>query len=259
MFPLIVSLQVASSPEIDLGDDDDPDQVEIMLRVMYDDDTVYGLNVLYMKDPNFTKALLDYYVLGDKYDFPVLRQQAKKMFIREIQGDVSLQSDNGIWTSEIFENTAKSIAMVLGPSAITFADRSIQKEVLEWCAMHFDELLWHRYFRKLLGKGRVFSTEFIGRILLMKARVDHVEFGYDVDNDVYGHSSADEDNTQSKGGSEPEAEENNDDEEDNDDESNDDEEDDDDESNDDAEESNDNDGILQVREHEVEEELGSNA
>lgn len=252
-------MQVASSPEIDLGDDDDPNQVEVMLRVMYDDDTVFGLNVLDLKNPNFTKTYLDYYILGDKYDFPILRHQAKQMFLQDIGTCVNLRSENSFWNSESFDNSATGIARVLGPSATTFADRSIQEETLEWCAMHFDELLWHRYFRKLLGKGRVFSTEFIGRILLMKARVDRVEFGYDVDNDVYDHSSAEEDNTQSESGSEPEAEEDDDDEED-DDEQDDDEEsnNDDEESNNDDEESTDDDG-KQVRAYEVEEELGSNA
>jgi hypothetical protein len=106
MIPLIVSLRVASSPEIDLGDDDDPDQVEIMLRVMYDDDTVYGLNVLDLKDPNFTKTYLDYYILGDKYDFPILRHQAKQMFLQDIGTCVNLRSENSFWNSESFDNSA---------------------------------------------------------------------------------------------------------------------------------------------------------
>jgi hypothetical protein len=257
MIPLIVSLRVASSPEIDLGDDDDPDQVEIMLRVMYDDDTVYGLNVLDLKDPNFTKTYLDYYILGDKYDFPILRHQAKQMFLQDIGTCVNLRSENSFWNSESFDNSATGIARVLGPSATTFADRSIQEETLEWCAMHFDELLWHRYFRKLLGKGRVFSTEFIGRILLMKARVDRVEFGYDFDNDIYDHSSAEEDNTQPEKeclSEEEEEEEEEEDDDDDDEESNNDDE----ESSNDVEESNNDDGT-QARVYEVEEELGSNA
>ena len=129
MIPLIRRPQVASSPEIDLGDDDDPDQVDTMLRIMYDDDTVCGLN-LDFNDLNFTKQILDHYVLGDKYDVPVLRRRAKDLFIREIQGDVVVQSHFACWTSDWFDNAAKGIAMVLGPSAITFADRMIQEDTL---------------------------------------------------------------------------------------------------------------------------------
>ena len=204
MILLIVCLQVASNPEIDLGDDDNPDKVEVMLRMMYDDDTSLGLNIDF-NDLNFTKTSLDFYILGDKYDFPVLRDQARHMFIREIGGFLVLRDDMSIWTSESFDDPANSIAMVLGPSAVTFADKSIQVDTLEWCAMHLGELLWHRYFRKLLGKGRIFSAESFGRITLMKARVDHVEFGCDFDNDIYDHSSADEDITHAESESESES------------------------------------------------------
>ena len=81
------------------------------------------------------------------------------------------------------------ISKVLGPSAVTFADKSIQEEILEWCAENLDDLLWRRPFRKPLGKGQIFSTEFAGRLFLMKARHDGVDFGSDLDNDVYNHSS----------------------------------------------------------------------
>jgi hypothetical protein len=243
MVLLIRCLQVASNPEIDLGDDDKPYQVEIMLRTMYDDDTVGGLDIDF-DDPNLPRTFLDYYTPGDKYDVPVLRQKAKDMFFREIQGEVVLQSDHEIWRSDMFNNTAKVIAMVLGPSAITFADKSIQEETLEWCALYFNELLWHRYFRKMLGKGQIFSSEFAGRLFLKKARIDHVEFGIDIDNDVYDHSSADEHITQAESESESEAEEEDDDEEG------------DDEEEDDDGESNDG-GSTQVRGYEPGEELGS--
>jgi hypothetical protein len=255
---LIRWLQVATNPEIDLGDDDNPDQVDIMLRVMYDDDTVYGLNRDF-EDPNLTKTFLEYYVLGDKYDVPVVRQQAKDFFISELQGHVHLHVEQGAWRSDFFDDLAKGIAVVLGPSAITFGDRSIQEETIEWCARNLDHLLWHRTFRKLLSKGQMFSTEFAGKLLLIKARFEHVEFGWDLDpNDVYDDSSSDEDITQLE--SESEAEQDNNDDEEDDDEQEDDEErnNDDEESSNDDEESDDDDGI-QVREYEVEEELGSNA
>lgn len=249
-------LQVASNPEIDLGDDDDPIKVDIMLRTMYDDDTVYGLNIDFY-DANLTKTFLDYYILGDKYDVPVLRHKAKDMFISEIKGNLYLRDDLPIWTSESFDNPAKGIAMVLGPSAITFGDRSIQEDTLNWCVDYLHDLLWHRTFRKLLGKGQMFSTEFAGRLFLMKARDDGVEFGCDidnVDNDAYDHSSADEDTIQVEHETESEAEQHEDDD--------DDQSDDDDEQDDNGEsiiddEASSDDDSTQVREYEVEEELGS--
>jgi hypothetical protein len=118
-------LQVASNPEIDLGSDDDPVQIEVMLRTMYDDyddDNAYGL-LRDFDDPNATKTYLDYYVLGDKYDVPVLRQQAKVLFISEIQGHVYLRVQDGAWDSGFYSNMADGIAMVLGPSALTFGDK----------------------------------------------------------------------------------------------------------------------------------------
>jgi hypothetical protein len=236
---LIHYLQVASNPEIDLGDDDDPDKVEIMLRVMYDDDGVYALNRNF-NDPNLTKTLLDYYLLGDKYDVPVIRQQAKEFFISEL-GSVYLQLPEGHRDCDFFDDIAKCIAMVLGPSACTFGDKSIQEETLQWCAESLNGLLWHRIFRKMLSKGHMFSAEFAGRLLL--ARLEEVEFGWDRDdNDVYEDSSSDEHITQAESESGPDIEE--------------DDGDDDDEEEDDDEESSDSDST-QVRGYEPEEGLGS--
>ncbi|KAI4845726.1 hypothetical protein E4T44_05462 [Aureobasidium sp. EXF-8845] len=201
---------VASNSEIDLGDDDDPVQTEVMLRIMYDDhddDNAYGL-LRDFDDPNATKTYLDYYVLGDKYDVPVLCEQAKELFISEIQGHVYLRVHHGAWESEFYNNMANGIAMVLGPSALTFGDKSIQEETLKWCARHLNELLWHRSFRKLLSRGQMFSREFAGRFLLVKARLEHVELGWDLDDDdVYNTSSSEDDSTPSELESEPEAEE----------------------------------------------------
>jgi hypothetical protein len=204
-------LQVASNSEIDLGSDDDPVQIEVMLRIMYDDydddDDAYGL-LRDFDDPNATKTYLDYYVLGDKYDVPVLRQKAKELFISEIQGHVYLRVQDGAWDSEFYSNMANGIATVLGPSALTFGDKSIQEETLKWCAQHLNELLWHWSFRKVLSRGQMFSREFAGRFLLIKARLEHVELGWDLDDgDVYDTSSSEEDSTHSELESDPEAEE----------------------------------------------------
>jgi hypothetical protein len=249
---LIHYLQVASNPEIDLGDDDDPDKVEIMLRVMYDDDGVYALNRNF-NDPNLTKTLLDYYLLGDKYDVPVIRQQAKEFFISEL-GSVYLQLPEGHRDCDFFDDIAKCIAMVLGPSACTFGDKSIQEETLQWCAERLNGLLWHRIFRKMLDKGQMFSAEFAGRLLLIKARLEEVEFGWDRDhNDVYEDSSSDEHITQDESESESEVEE---DVGDDGDDGDDDNEEEADEEEDDGEESSDG-NSTQVRGYEPEEELGS--
>jgi hypothetical protein len=215
MVLLIFCLQVASNPEIDLGDDDDPDQVEVMLRLMYNDEDVIDLGV--NCGQNLTKTLLDYYVLGDKHDDLVLRQRAKELFVGEVDAFVHMRSQ-----SDRFINSAEGIAMVLGPSSTTFGDRSIQQDTLEWCAKNFDSLLWHRPFRKLLSKGQMFSTEFAGRLLLIKARHDRVRFGKDVNkDDVYDDSSADEDSIQAEVESESEVGEDEDNEEDNGDDGND--------------------------------------
>jgi hypothetical protein len=247
-------MQVASNPEIDLGDDDDPDKVEIMIRVMYDDDNVYALNRDF-NNPNITETLLYYYILGDKYDVPVLRHQAKDLFISDL-GSVYLHLPEEARASDFFDDVAKSIAKLLGPSACTFGDKSPQEETLEWCAKHLDGLLWHRIFRKLLSKGQMFSTESAGRLLLIKARLEKVELGWDSDhNNVYSDSSSDEDATQAELESKGEAEEDDEEEEENGEEEEE-ENDDDDDTGDDNEESN-NDDSLQVRAYEAEEELGT--
>jgi hypothetical protein len=175
-----------------------------MLRIMYDDDSVQKLNTDY-RDSKLTETFLRYYVLGDKYDVPILRHEAKDLFLHELENLVQMRCDpewgEKVWSSEKFEHPAKCIGMVLGPSAITFGDSSIQEDTLDWCAENLDYLLWQRTFRKILGKGQILSTEFAGRLILKKARLDRVEFGWDLDNgDVYDHSSADEDATQSEDG-----------------------------------------------------------
>ncbi|CAD0100638.1 unnamed protein product [Aureobasidium mustum] len=163
-----------------------------MLRVIYDDDDDCIMHVT-LGYRDFCKALLDLYILGDKYDVPVLRHQAKDQFMSNIRTVTSMPRDlpgeqqSGL--DDMFEQAARSIARLLGPSAVTFADKSVQEDTLEWCAENLDDLLWHRAFRKLLGKGRMLSTEFAGRLLLMKARLEGVEFGSDLDKDVYDHSS----------------------------------------------------------------------
>jgi hypothetical protein len=254
-------LQVASNSEIDLGDDDDPDKVEIMIRVMYDDDDVYALNRDFY-DPNITKTLLDYYILGDKYDVPVLRHQAKDLFISDL-GSVYLQLPEGTRGSDFFDGIAKSIAKVLGPSAGTFGDKSIQDETLEWCAKHLDGLLWHRIFRKLLSKGQMFSTEFAGRLLLIKARLEKVELGWDADhNDGYSDSSSDEDITKLEVECQSEAEDDDDDDDDDEEEVEGDEDDEEEEYDDELEEDDDeqsNEDSPHIRAYETEEELGTTA
>ncbi|KAH0028131.1 hypothetical protein KCU78_g3734, partial [Aureobasidium melanogenum] len=201
---------VASNAVIDLGDDDDPDLVEVMFRIIYDDEDVSIVNVA-IRHPDLFKAFLDFYILGDKYDVPVLRHLAKDHFMTNIKSIVGMRGEEHFCINEMFEQAASSIARILGPSAITAADKSIQEETLEWCAGSLDDLLWYRPFRKLLGKGQMLSTEFAGRLFLKKARHDAVEFGSDHDNDVYDHSSEfsddDDDDDDHDHGSESEAEE----------------------------------------------------
>ncbi|KAG9595701.1 hypothetical protein KCU77_g5493, partial [Aureobasidium melanogenum] len=201
---------VSSNAVIDLGDDDDPDLVEVMLRIIYDDEDVSIVDIA-IRHPDLFKTFLNFYLLGDKYDVPVLRHLAKDHFMTNIKSIVCLRGEKHSCFDDMFEQAANSIARILGPSAITVADKSIQEEVLEWCADSLDDLLWYRPLRKLLGKGQMFSTEFAGRLLLKKARHDAVEFGSDHDNDIYDHSSEfsddDDDDDDDDDGSESEAEE----------------------------------------------------
>lgn len=214
MILLIRFHQVSSSPEIDLGDDDDPDLVEVMLRIIYDEDDVSIENVA-IRHPDLSKTFLDSYILGDKYDVPVLRHLAKDQFMSNVKSIVCIPGEKQSCFDDMFEQAANSIARIVGPSAITVADKSIQEEILEWCAESLDDLLRYRPIRKLLGKGQMFSTEFAGRLILKKARHDAVEFGTDFDNDVYDHSSelsdgdgdSDSNDDEDEYDSEPEAEE----------------------------------------------------
>lgn len=191
-------LQVAANPEIDLGGDDNPEQVENMLRLIYDHNDGYALEQKF-DDSNTTKTYLDYYILGDKYDVPVLRHQAMYLFVSHIQGLVHQRAEDGAWDNEFFRDAAEGIAMVLGPSALTFGDKSIQEQTLTCCAENLGKLLWHTAFRKLLSKGQMFSTDFAGKLLLKKARLEHVEFGWDLDPcDFYDDSSSDEETTENE-------------------------------------------------------------
>jgi hypothetical protein len=70
----LTCLQVASSPTIDLGDEDDPEMIREMIRSMYVRDDTLTYSMIH-PDERSLAVLLDMFILADKYDLLQLRHK----------------------------------------------------------------------------------------------------------------------------------------------------------------------------------------
>ncbi|KAI4723122.1 hypothetical protein E4T48_00672 [Aureobasidium sp. EXF-10727] len=146
---------VASSKEIDLGDDEDPEAIRAMIRHIYDlpydqmleentgDDTAaYSTN----EDLMFHIGV---FTAADKYDVRSLRPLVVKKF-------ENLMETN--WESETF---AISIVKLTGPSADHLADHTLTAAAASFCAKNLTKLIKVDKFVNLIQKEEPFT----GRLL----------------------------------------------------------------------------------------------
>ncbi|THV73809.1 hypothetical protein D6C92_02930 [Aureobasidium pullulans] len=146
---------VASSSEIDLGDDDDPEAVRAMIRHIYDlpydqmlegntsDDTAaYSTN----EDLLFYIAV---FTAADKYDVSTLRPLVVKKFEDLMETT---------WEGDQF---ATAIQKLTGPSAGHLADNTLQTAAATFCAKNLTKLIKKETFVKMIQDEEPFS----GRLL----------------------------------------------------------------------------------------------
>lgn len=140
---------------IDIGDNDDPAAVTAMLRFFYDG--TYRLEGL---DGNSSEQHLIMYQLADLYDSRDLREEASRQFIRSLRTFVPGPESN---QSHLPDHVIQSIQQVLGPTADTFADNSIQEDVFKFILKEASFLYKTELFQELLGSGSMFSETFSRR------------------------------------------------------------------------------------------------
>ncbi|KAI4849145.1 hypothetical protein E4T44_03526, partial [Aureobasidium sp. EXF-8845] len=148
---------VATSNEVDLGEDEEPEAIRAMIRHIYDlpydqmlegqehsvDDTAaYSTN----EDLLFHIGV---FTAANKYDVPSLRPLVVKKF-------ESLMETN--WEGE---NFATSIHKLTGPSAGHLADNSLQTAAAAFCARHLTQLVKKDAFVKMIQQEEPFA----GRLL----------------------------------------------------------------------------------------------
>ncbi|KAG9559437.1 hypothetical protein KCU71_g7752, partial [Aureobasidium melanogenum] len=143
---------------IDIGDDDDPAAVTAMLRFFYDG--TYRLDGL---DGNSADQHLTMYRLGDLYDAPDLRKRASCQFINHLREGRYSASEPDQYRFP--DHIVRSIQQVIGPSADTFADNSIQGDVFKFIMEQASSLYKSELFHELLGDGTMFSESFSRRFL----------------------------------------------------------------------------------------------
>jgi hypothetical protein len=148
-------IQIATSNEVDLGEDEEPEAIRAMIRHMYDlpydqmlmgdtadDSAAYSTN----EDLLFHIGV---FTAADKYDVPSLRPLVVKKF-------ESLMETN--WEGEYF---AASIQKLTGPSAGHLADNTLQAAAAAFCAKHLTRLVRKDTFVKMIHE----EEPFVGRLL----------------------------------------------------------------------------------------------
>ncbi|CAD0089791.1 unnamed protein product, partial [Aureobasidium vineae] len=140
---------VASSSIIDLGDEDDPEMIREMIRSMYVRDDTLSYSVPH-PDERSLAMLVDTFILADKYDLPQLRRKTSHAFKARLSHDYSRNAD---------EFVRFIIARVCGPTAFQFADKNLQRSIIEHCKMHLTDLLQDRRFVEQYTEGILFDSE----------------------------------------------------------------------------------------------------
>lgn len=147
--------QVATSNEVNLGDDEDPEAIRAMIRHMYDlpydqmlEDNTAGDSAAYSTNEDLLFHI-GVFTAADKYDVTSLRPLVVKKF-------ESLMETN--WESESFAN---SIQRLTGPSAGHLADNTLQAAAATFCAKNLTDLVKKDTFVRMIHKDEPFT----GRLL----------------------------------------------------------------------------------------------
>jgi hypothetical protein len=121
-----------------------------MIQSMYFRNDKLSYSV-FPRDTRSLALLVDMFVLADKYDLPHLRRKTSYVFKAKLSHDYSRNADEFIRTI---------IPRVCGPTAIQFADRDLQRSILEHCKLHFADLLQDERFVEQYTEETLFDREF---------------------------------------------------------------------------------------------------
>jgi hypothetical protein len=138
--------QVATSHNIDLGDDDDTEAVHAMIRRIYD--IPYARKNVEISDEDLVFCM-NVFIIADKYDVPSLREKVVPGFMAEIQS---------AWYSKEF---VECVQKLCGPDAIHLADSALQEAVAGFFINNMSKLTYHDSLVMMI-KG---DKSFTGRIL----------------------------------------------------------------------------------------------
>ncbi|KEQ61160.1 uncharacterized protein M437DRAFT_26213, partial [Aureobasidium melanogenum CBS 110374] len=147
---------VASSNEVDLGDDEDPEAILAMIRHIYDlpyDMMIEGNTVDDSAPYSTNEDLLfhiNVYAVADKYDVPSLRPIVVKKF--EDLMEITWESDDFV----------ARIQKLTGPSMGHIADPSVQAAAAAFCAKHLHKLAKQDNFVEMIQD----EGPFVGRLLV---------------------------------------------------------------------------------------------
>lgn len=117
--------QVASSPVIDLGDEDDSELLTDTVKHLYRHGLIYdqlhGMGFSVSMD-----KLVDIYQLADKYDIPGLRHYA----FDKLYSSATSSFYEPSWNITFRDSFMDCIARVCGPDAVQFADSSMKTMII---------------------------------------------------------------------------------------------------------------------------------
>ncbi|KAG9698952.1 hypothetical protein KCU95_g1825, partial [Aureobasidium melanogenum] len=149
---------VASSSIIDLGEDDEPDMVRAMIKFMYG-----GRYIDYSRLPggNIVEAMVDMFVLADKYDVESLRVSVCNHFTRAM--DIAFSNVGKNLTYQHCFITS-IIPRICGPSALQLADKTLQQSILDLCKEHWTTLHRDPDFCTLYGTGQLFDGDHVSEL-----------------------------------------------------------------------------------------------
>ena len=146
-----LTAKVAATPIIDLGDEDDPELVLLILR--YLNGSSYSDLRCSMSMPQTLDLGISLFALADQYDVSTLRADIVDWFSMDVRNLMC------------FEVVPYAFQRLLGPSALFLADTSLQDAASELCLENIETLLENQTFQNLLLDGTLLHSTFAGPLL----------------------------------------------------------------------------------------------
>lgn len=146
-----LTAKVAASPVIDLGDEDDPELVLLMLR--YLNGSSYSDLRCSVSMPQTLDLGISLFALADQYDVTTLRADIVDWFSMDVRNLMC------------FEVVPYAFQRLLGPFTLFLADTSLQDTAFELCLENIETLLENQTFHDLLLDGTLLHSTFAGPLL----------------------------------------------------------------------------------------------